>query len=191
MESGSRFWGKWHGFLTWAVGFFSSLDSSGYPSGSQTGPHQLTFDVSQTLDRLCAELQLQTRHRSLCTTVRAGLFGNHSENTDQQPVQQCLCSWGLWNEVCPELALALSLGISFLVCFCFLFACQSKKLHLNVDIQTGVAASHPSRWQQEVEMWLCWLPVLMDALTSVSQHCGERQRDLYKTLGWRLLSITS
>lgn len=21
-------------------------------------------------------------------------------------------------------------------------------------------------------MWLCWLPVLMDALTSVSQHCG-------------------
>lgn len=22
-------------------------------------------------------------------------------------------------------------------------------------------------------MWLCWLPVLMDALTSVSQHCGE------------------
>lgn len=36
-----------------------------------------------------------------------------------------------------------------------------------------VSVSHPSLWQQEVEMWLCWLPVLMDALTSVSQHCGE------------------
>lgn len=24
-------------------------------------------------------------------------------------------------------------------------------------------------------MWLCWLPVLMDALTSVSQHCGEER----------------
>lgn len=34
------------------------------------------------------------------------------------------------------------------------------------------AASYPSLWQQEDEMWLCWLPVLMDALTSVSQHCG-------------------
>lgn len=37
--------------------------------------------------------------------------------------------------------------------------------------------SYPSLWQQEVEMWLCRLPVLMDAFTSVSQHCGKRERE--------------
>lgn len=27
-------------------------------------------------------------------------------------------------------------------------------------------------------MWLCWLPVLMDALTSVSQHCGGHGEEI-------------
>lgn len=45
-----------------------------------------------------------------------------------------------------------------------------------MDIQSVSAGSHPSLWQQEVEMWLCWLPVLMEALMSVSQHCGARRR---------------
>lgn len=38
------------------------------------------------------------------------------------------------------------------------------------------AASYPSLRQQEAEMWLCRLPVLTDALTSVSQHCGGTER---------------
>lgn len=38
------------------------------------------------------------------------------------------------------------------------------------------AAPYPSLWQQEAEMWLCRLPVLTDALTSVSQHCGGTER---------------
>lgn len=41
------------------------------------------------------------------------------------------------------------------------------------------AASYPSLWQQEAEMWLCRLPVLTDALTSVSQHCGGTERRVF------------
>lgn len=39
-------------------------------------------------------------------------------------------------------------------------------------------ASHPSLLQQELEMRLCWLPVLMEAFTSVSQHCGNTAEQL-------------
>lgn len=42
-----------------------------------------------------------------------------------------------------------------------------------VSQRADAGGSYPSRRQQEAEMWLCRLPVLMEALTSVSQHCGE------------------
>lgn len=46
------------------------------------------------------------------------------------------------------------------------------------------AASYPSLRQQEAEMWLCRLLVLMDALTSVSQHCGGTERRGFFFLFW-------
>lgn len=67
---------------------------------------QLTFDISWTLDHLCAELQLQTRHWARRTTWRTGLFGNQSRNTDKQPVNQRFCIKGSWNEIWLELGLA-------------------------------------------------------------------------------------
>lgn len=81
---------------------------------------------------------------------------------------------------CPFLSSDFFLVSLSLLSVCRLLTCLSK--HFVDGFQTlcreGVCSSkrpvtYPSLWQQEVEMWLCRLPVLMDALTSVSQHCEK------------------
>lgn len=52
--------------------------------------HNLTFDISWTLDRLPAELQLQPRHWARHATRRTGLTGNQS-NWDRQKSLSSLC----------------------------------------------------------------------------------------------------